>query len=98
MDKYKWHGLPWTDSGCPQDGLLPKGWYDCYRLIIGEFKSPKTNEAYTQAELAFIDCPECVVPPVVKPKPKPQVEADNSLLWIVGLVTVVVALYFIFVK
>jgi len=90
MNKYVWHGLPWTNTGCPKDGLMPKGWYDGFRLIIGEYLDPDTNKPYTQTKLAKIDCPECVVPePVTQPKP---VQNNNSLLWIViGCVVIVVA-------
>jgi hypothetical protein len=99
MTNYVWHGKEWTQTGCPVDGLLPKGWYDGFRLIAETYINPATGKVYTQLELLAIDCPECVIPEPVEPElPQPQPKADNSLLWIIGVVVVAAALYYVFVK
>jgi hypothetical protein len=98
-NKYVWHGKEWTDSGCPADGLLPKGWYSGYRLIADTYINPVTGKVYTQLELAVIDCPECVVPEPVEPvEPSNPTKADNSLYWIIGIAVVAIALYYVFVR
>ncbi len=101
MTNYVWHGKPWTKTGCPVDGLLPKGWYDGFRLIAETYNNPATGKTYTQLELAKIDCPDCVVPEPVDPEPQPdpvKPVSDNSINWIIGIAVVAVLAYLMFVK
>jgi hypothetical protein len=98
MTNYVWHGKEWTQTGCPVDGLLPKGWYDGFRLIAETYINPATGKIYTQLELLAIDCPECVIPePVEEPQPQPK-PFDMSYVWVIGIVAVVAVLYFVFAK
>ncbi len=98
MTQYLWYGKPWTKTGCPVDGLLPKGWYDGFRLIAETYNNPATGKIYTQLELLAIDCPECVIPEPVEPEPPKPAKADNSLYWIIGIAVVAIALYYVFVR
>lgn len=98
MNKYVWYGKPWTKTGCPVDGLLPKGWYDGFRLIVETYLNPATGKPYTQLELAVIDCPDCVIPkPVPEPEPEP-VEQNSNLLYAIIGIAVFAGLIFAYIK
>jgi hypothetical protein len=95
MNKYVWYGKPWTKTGCPVDGLLPKGWYDGFRLIAETYVNPATGKPYTQLELAAIDCPDCVIPEPV-PEPEPVEQNSNALLYLAGIAIFIAIVYGLF--
>jgi len=101
MGKYQWHGVLWSNTGCPGEFYNP-GWWtaDGKTLVVADYRNPATGKPYTPTELDKIQ--GVVIPPIVPPVTLPVVKpASSGSTWVVagiGLVIVMAIVAFVMLK